>query len=1272
MRRKSALLVVGLLAWLWPSASQAACGPCKAEQITVDNASKLLFGGTDPGGGIDDWYVTNGKVQAIIDDIGTVPTSLPSVEVGKTSSNAVETGGTLVDLGLFKKNSDQIPQSFNVGGLSLSNVIIFRQGDETAWGASGNPCASVGDSDLTCAADTDCAAVTVYGVMLSPGVSTRTVPTLLARTRYQACDGENALQMRTEVWNTSGSTQNLPIFDIFLWAGRNLVPFVPNHGRGFNHPEIDLSDAIGLVGILNATNGPYFVAPGNVGKKDNKVSREKKVGDVSYGFKFDGGQIDANGPLVAGGEGAFIGGGENQIKALHSSFLSAVTFAAIPGGPNVPTGQSVISNRRMVLGKANDVDSAAGSSKNPQNLFDLIGFPVGTLKGRISPGSKSPGTVTFIRTGGSALTPPIADNSPVNSIRTKAGFKVRLPEGTYSIQAVFPGRPDLTVDGITVTAGGTTSVPTISMPEKNGKLKLEVRDADTNALIPAKISISPNPGMKREFEAFDYDPRTGMCDDNFSTACTADGTCATTCFRTCNNVEPTRCESTLDCTGAEVCASDGRCRSHACSSDSECGAGHLCVADTSSAGPESFPGGPGQQNVIYTYNGKVKQEVKAGTGYTLHVSRGPEYSIQKIENVDLLSGKTLNLGAITLKRVVGTTGYMSADFHIHSARSLDSSVPLYDRVASFAGEGLEVMVSTDHDVVTDYSPVIDKLKLTPFVSSIIGTEVTTSVGTPPYFSNAWGHINAWPQHYNPDLRRSGSVEDENVGANVIYDRMRGALPGNLQCIGGKLSGRSCATDADCPKGACTDVGVPAVQLNHPRAGVSGVVDIGMFANIGFDPSAEVDDCKKYPVICPSSQCFNGTNDGTSCTSSAVCTGGGVCGCVSASVPLAANGCNDILNDMNVVPQGALCTTPGCGSGFQNPNETRNIDFDVMEIDNGGAASSYGALKRVRRDWLSLLNQAVEVGPAGDRHILWGTGVSDTHRLVSELPGYSRTYVGAGDDPAALDVKAFNDEVRGGNMVLTAGPYVEFTVDNGGTPAEMGDVLGVTGGGTVNLNITVKAAPWIPVEEVRVIKNGCVIACYNSTTVPAVLNDPPADQYDQTAAGVVRFSQTVTDSVSADSYFIVEASPNMPSSGTPDVDPVVDAVAAGLFPFAMTNPVFVDTDANGDYDGIGVPEPVCGPLPGSCSAGAAVASVPMESMYADVRTSDGLLGRMSEFFSRQALACATSSDALDEHERAEEHEKVIRRSAPNYFPLHYVTFPTPRPEEMIPPPAPAPE
>ena len=58
---------------------------------------------------------------------------------------------------------------------------------------------------------------------------------------------------------------------------------------------------------------------------------------------------------------------------------------------------------------------------------------------------------------------------------------------------------------------------------------------------------------------------------------------------------------------------------------------------------------------------------------------------------------------------------------MHAAPSPDSALALPARVASFAAEGGEVMVATDHDMVTDYAPLIRELGLAGRMSSIVGS-----------------------------------------------------------------------------------------------------------------------------------------------------------------------------------------------------------------------------------------------------------------------------------------------------------------------------------------------------------------------------------------------------------------------------------------------------------------------------------------------------------------------------------------------------------------------
>ena len=62
-----------------------------------------------------------------------------------------------------------------------------------------------------------------------------------------------------------------------------------------------------------------------------------------------------------------------------------------------------------------------------------------------------------------------------------------------------------------------------------------------------------------------------------------------------------------------------------------------------------------------------------------------------------------------LQHVVDTPNWVSGDFHVHAAGSTDSRVPMRDRVYEFVSDGVDMIVATDHNVVSDYKPIIEDL-----------------------------------------------------------------------------------------------------------------------------------------------------------------------------------------------------------------------------------------------------------------------------------------------------------------------------------------------------------------------------------------------------------------------------------------------------------------------------------------------------------------------------------------------------------------------------------
>ena len=164
--------------------------------------------------------------------------------------------------------------------------------------------------------------------------------------------------------------------------------------------------------------------------------------------------------------------------------------------------------------------------------------------------------------------------------------------------------------------------------------------------------------------------------------------------------------------------------------------------------------------------------------YRVVVSRGMEWSVWPRDAnasggspVTLIAGDEVLVDA-EIAHVVRTPGVVSGDFHIHSLTSTDSAVGLTSRVLDFMTEGVDVMVSTDHDYITDFAPAIDILGAQEQIVSVIGEEITTSDA---------GHINAFPLAVDEDHPRQGALDwgnGEDVGLSLgeVFDWVD-AFPG---------------------------------------------------------------------------------------------------------------------------------------------------------------------------------------------------------------------------------------------------------------------------------------------------------------------------------------------------------------------------------------------------------------------------------------------------------------------------------------------------------------
>ncbi|OUS26324.1 hypothetical protein A9Q99_19040 [Gammaproteobacteria bacterium 45_16_T64] len=165
--------------------------------------------------------------------------------------------------------------------------------------------------------------------------------------------------------------------------------------------------------------------------------------------------------------------------------------------------------------------------------------------------------------------------------------------------------------------------------------------------------------------------------------------------------------------------------------------------------------------------------VPAGTGvlpvppgdYEVGIARGFEYGI-----VDMplqVSANNQTPLVVSLKRMVDTSGYMSFDAHVHSSPSADSEVAPEDRITTAAATGLEIVVSTDHEIVTDLYPAVENTNLTDWVSTVIGQEVTATLPN---------HTITYPIPKHDDIPRGDPVRWYGLDIAGIFaaEKARGA------------------------------------------------------------------------------------------------------------------------------------------------------------------------------------------------------------------------------------------------------------------------------------------------------------------------------------------------------------------------------------------------------------------------------------------------------------------------------------------------------------------
>lgn len=210
-------------------------------------------------------------------------------------------------------------------------------------------------------------------------------------------------------------------------------------------------------------------------------------------------------------------------------------------------------------------------------------------------------------------------------------------------------------------------------------------------------------------------------------------------------------------------------------------------------------------------------------------------------------------------------------------------------------------------------------------------------------------------------------------------------------------------------------------------------------------------------------------------------------------------------------------------------------FEGLEVLNGYQARDV-PLANLVADWFYLLGQG---------HRVTALGSSDTHRINWVRAGFPRTWLRLPNDrPGDITNAGLADAIRRGRAVASTGPFVTLTVDE----AQIGDTVVPKSAGKVSVAVRVDAPGWMKVDTVRLYVNG---ALRRTFAVSAGLRPVFAATFDEPLAA------------GADAWVVAFASGTQPLPGDV-VGEYSQANGYAMLPWAITNPVFVDGNNDGQW------------------------------------------------------------------------------------------------------------
>ena len=155
--------------------------------------------------------------------------------------------------------------------------------------------------------------------------------------------------------------------------------------------------------------------------------------------------------------------------------------------------------------------------------------------------------------------------------------------------------------------------------------------------------------------------------------------------------------------------------------------------------------------------------------YNVIVHWGPECEYVQ-ETVEIQSGQTAQFTG-TKECIELPSGVMSFDPHSHSSPSADGKVSMAQRIMTHAAHSIDLHISTEHDHIADFRPIVTALGLGEHIETMVGSEISPPVK---------GHINAYPL-IPKETESNFGVPDwwsEAKPTQILFDEIRPLLGDN--------------------------------------------------------------------------------------------------------------------------------------------------------------------------------------------------------------------------------------------------------------------------------------------------------------------------------------------------------------------------------------------------------------------------------------------------------------------------------------------------------------